>query len=201
MPVICPGAQPGTRNFLTTVSIALTFWLLASVFSAPAEAQFSDSWEFMKAVEEADYEEMRSRIFKGANVNRLNKDGFPAIVIAADKSDRDLIKFLFNQGARINAATRERRETALMRRAEVGDSETLALLLELGADMSLHDKTGVTALMRAARSRKQRIVKTLLEAGARVNETDFTGKSALGFARDVRDRRIMRLLEEAGARF
>lgn len=195
------GIMPVVRNLLATITVALAVWFGSAVFSAPSQAQFSDTWEFLKAVDEVDYREMRNRIFKGANVNRRNADGFPAIVIAADKRNRELIKFLLDQGAKINATTEGRGETALMRRAEVGDSDTLAMLLESGAKLNLQDRSGLTALMRAARSRKQRVVKQLLEAGAQVDQADFTGKSALGYARDVRARRIIRLLEEAGARF
>lgn len=187
------------RNFLATLSIALVVWMVSAVFSAPSQAQFSDTWEFLKAVEESDYLEMRNRIFKGANVNRRNKKGFPAIIIAAEKRDQKLIRFLLDQGVKINATIIARGETALMRRADVGDTETLSLLLALGADADLQDKSGVTALMRAARSRKNRVVKRLLEAGADVDATDYTGKTALDYARDSRDRRIIRLLEEAGA--
>ncbi|MCH8861914.1 MAG: ankyrin repeat domain-containing protein [Proteobacteria bacterium] len=193
--------MPAVRNLLATITIALAVWTVSAVFSAPSQAQFSDTWEFLKAVEEVDYLEMRNRIFKGANVNRKNSDGFPAIVIAAEKRNQKLIKFLLDQGVKINATTTERKETALMRRAEVGDFETLSQLLDLGADVDLRDKSGVTALMRAARNRKQRVVRRLLEAGAAVDATDFTGKSALGYARDARARRVVRLLEEAGARF
>ena len=189
------------RNLLATITIALAVWAVSATFSTPSQAQFSDTWEFLKAVEEADYLEMRNRISKGANVNRKNADGFPAIIIAAEKRDQELIRFLLDQGVKINATTAGRKETALMRRAEVGDFETLSLLLDLGADMNLRDKSGVTALMRAARNRKQRIVRRLLEADAGVDATDFTGKTALGYARDARARRVVRLLEEAGARF
>lgn len=189
------------RNLLLVTRMALAALLLSVVFSPPLHAQFSDSWEFLKAVEEADYLEMRSRISKGANVNRKDGDGFPAIVIAADKRDKVLITFLLEQGVRINSTTEDRGETALMRRAGAGDLETVTLLLAAGADPNLQDKTGQTALMRAAQARKQRVVKQLLENGAEVDRADYTGKSALGYARDVRARRAIRLLEQAGARF
>lgn len=189
------------RNFLFTASVALMALLLSAVFSAPSHAQFSDSWEFLKAVDEADYLEMRNRISKGANVNRKNGDGFPAIIIASDKRDRELIEFLLAQGVRIDATAEGRGETALMRRATVGDSETVTFLLAAGADPNLQDKSGVTALMRAAQSRKPRIIKLLLESGAEFDRADYTGKSALGYARDSRARRVIRILEDAGAVF
>lgn len=193
--------MPVVRNLLIATGFALSVWMLSAVFSAPSQAQFSDSWEFLKAVDEVDYREMRNRIFKGANVNRKNRDGFPAIIIAADKSNKELIKFLLDQGVKINATTAGRGETAVMRRADVGDMETLNFLMASGANINLQDRTGLTALMRAARARKQRIVKLLLEGGADFDRADYTGKSALGYARDVRARRVIKLLEDAGARF
>lgn len=193
--------MPVIRNLMAGPVIALAVWLASAVFAAPSYAQFSDTWEFMKAVDEVDYREMRNRIFKGANVNSRNGDGLPAIVIAADKGDRALIKFLLDQGAKINAVTESRGETALMRRAGAGDLDTISVLLEFGADPNLQDRTGLSALMRAASTRKHRIVKRLLDGGAEVGWADFTGRSALGYARDVRARRVIRLLEEAGADF
>ena len=193
--------MPVARNLLAATRIALAIWISSAIFSAPSQAQFSDSWEFLKAVEEVDYREMRNRIFKGANVNRKNKDGLPAMVIAADKGDKELIRFLLDQGVKIDATTKDRGETAAMRRASVGDLDTLNLLMELGANINLQDRSGLTALMRAARSRKQRIVKKLLDGGADFSRADYTGKSALGYARDVRARRVIKLLEDAGAQF
>lgn len=162
--------MPVARNLLAATGIAFAISIFSTVFSAPSQAQFSDSWEFLKAVEEVDYREMRNRIFKGANVNRKNGDGLPAMVIAADKGDKELIRFLMEQGVKIDATTEDRGETAAMRRAGVGDMDTLNLLMELGADINLQDRSGLTALMRAARSRKQRVVKQLLDRGA-----DFPG--------------------------
>lgn len=144
---------------------------------------------------------MRSRLSKGANVNRKNSDGFPAIVIAADKRNKQLIEFLLDHGARIDAPSDGRGETALMRRVTVGDSETVTTLLAAGADPNLADKSGITSLMRAAQGRKARIVKLLLDNGADVDRADYTGKTALGYARDAKARRVVRVLEEAGARF
>lgn len=167
---------------------------------APATAQFSDTWEFYKALEDGDYREMMTRISRGANINRP-KDGFPSIIMASDRSDQKLLAFLLENGANINGTSTERQETALMRRAAVGDTETARFLVAQGANVEAQDRNGETALIKAARGRKRAIVKLLLEGGADPNRGDFTGKTAIEYARDARARNVVRLLEQAGASF
>lgn len=165
----------------------------------PAEAQFSDTWEFHKALKDRDYREMLTRLSNGANINRVDGDGIPAFVTAADAGDQKLMKFLLDNGARINGAISESQETALMRRASAGDTTTVQFLLEVGADPDAADRRGETALMKAARNRKRSIVKALIEHGADPNIYDYTGKSALHYARDARASSIVRALEAAGS--
>ena len=155
------------RNLLATITIALAVWAVSATFSTPSQAQFSDTWEFLKAVEEADYLEMRNRISKGANVNRKNADGFPAIIIAAEKRDQELIRFLLDQGVKINATTAGRKETALMRAARNRKQRIVRRLLEADAGVDATDFTGKTALGYARDARARRVVRLLEEAGAR----------------------------------
>lgn len=164
-----------------------------------AEAQFSDTWEFMKAVEERDYKEMRTRIFAGANINTHNPDGLTAVIIATDAADSELLRFLVDQGANINSRTQDRGETGLMRRAERGDREFVGLMIDLGADVNAEDRGGETPLIKAARNRHWRVVSLLIDSGADVNHADYTGRTALDYARQNRARRSERLLENAGA--
>ncbi len=167
---------------------------------APAYAQFSETWEFYKALKDGDYREMMSHINKGANINRP-KDGFPAFIMAADRSDQRLMAFLLENGAHVNGTTTDQQDTALMRRSAVGDAETVRFLLAQGANSNVQDRNGETALIKAARARKRRVVQLLLESGADPNRGDFTGKTAIDYARDSRARDVVRLLEEAGANF
>ena len=185
---------------LRVVLLSAILGLIALSFApSQAQAQFSETWEFYKAMEKGDYREMMSRLNKGANINRP-RDDQPAIVMAADKSDQHLLGFLIDNGANVNGATIERQETALMRRAGAGDVETVRFLLDRGADPNAQDRSGETALIRAARGHKRKVVQLLLDSGADVDRADYTGKTALDYARDARARNIVRALEEAGAR-
>ncbi len=164
-----------------------------------AHAQFGDSWEFLNAVRELDYKEMRSRLGKGANINRLDKDGLPAMIIAADKKNAELINFLLEMGAKVDVSSNPRKETALMRLSSTGYNELIQILLKAGADINLGDGNGETPLMKASRSNKTRTVKLLLESGADVHLSDYTGRTAMDIAKATRSKRVIKLLEAAGA--
>ncbi|MCG8504534.1 MAG: ankyrin repeat domain-containing protein [Sphingomonadales bacterium] len=184
------------NRFCTLVLMA---GALAVAFAGPAAAQFSDTWEFMEAVEKRDYREMRSRLFKGANINARNSDGLPSIVVAAEAGDLELARFLVGQGANVNATTEGRGETAVMRAAELGRDAMLRYLLENGADFDREDRGGETPLMKAAKARQEDAAEILIEAGADALLEDYTGRTALQFAEEARARGIIRLLEGLGA--
>ncbi len=162
-----------------------------------AAAQYSDSWEFLKAVEADDRKEIRDRQGKGVNVNAKNGDGLPAMIIAAEHGNVGLMQFILELGVNIDGRTEDRRDTALMRRAEIGDMESVRFLVTAGADVNLKDRGGENALMKAVRARRRGIVKLLIASGADVNDTDYTGRTALHYAEEARARSIMRLLREA----
>ena len=183
-------------QLLCIVSLALGSLIIQPPL---ANAQFSDSWEFLNAVRKMDFKEMRSRLGKGANINRIDKDGFPAMVIAADKKSSELLNFLIEMGAKVDVPTVQNKETALMRLSASGHNELIQILLNAGADLNLGDGNGETPLMKASRSRKIRTVKLLLEKGANVNAADYTGRTALDIARNTRSIRLIRMLEGAGA--
>ena len=179
----------------------LAFALISAVLIAipEASAQFSESWEFLKAVEENDRKEILERQRKGANINARNGDGLPAMILAADQGNLSLMAFIIELGVNVDGRTDERRETALMRRAEVGDTESVRFLVANGADPNLKDKGGETALMKGVRARRRNIVKILIEGGADVNETDYTGRTAFYYAEIARSSSILRLLRESDA--
>lgn len=162
-----------------------------------AAAQFSNSWEFLKAVEEDDRREILDRQRKGANVNAKNGDGLPAMIIAAEHGNVSLMQFIFGLGVSLDGRAEDRRDTALMRRAEIGDMESVRFLVTNGADVNLKDRGGENALMKAVRARRRGIVKLLIASGTNVNDTDYTGRTALNYAEEARARGIMKLLRKA----
>jgi ankyrin repeat protein len=74
------------------------------------------------------------------------------------------------------------RWTALMMAASRGDSASIKVLIDAGADVNDKNKWGQTALMAAARVGDAEKVALLLQAGAEVNAQDADGLTALAFA-------------------
>ena len=70
---------------LLVPAVVLSLLVLSGLGMRQAAAQFSDSWEFLKAVKEDDRKEIRDRYRKGANMNAKNSDGLPAMIIAAER--------------------------------------------------------------------------------------------------------------------
>lgn len=175
----------------------LVLFILGFVAQPTAvHAQFSDSWDFMKAVKEQDYSTMLDKINKGVNINTRDADGYPAIVLATDLQSERLVKFLLTNGVNPDAGILGSNETAMMRRADAGDMDTIRLLVEYGADVNMVNKSGETALMRAIRSRKNRVINGLIELGADISLTDYTGRTALDYAEETRSSRIIRIVRD-----
>ena len=69
-----------------------------------------------------------------------------------------------------------------MRKSIYGDTGTVQILLDAGADPDIQDKDGKTALYLATLYGKTKTVKALLDAGASLDIQDKDGKTALYWA-------------------
>lgn len=165
----------------------------------PAMAQFSPTFEFLKALKKNDYRGVKSNLMKGANVNTRDDDGVPAIVLATDMGQPSLVKFLLEQGAHVDNAVQRTGETALMKAAAQGDKISSGVLLFFKADINAQDRRGETPLIKAARAGNREVVKLLIDTGADLELQDYTGKSALDYARLSRKRPVEKMLAEAEA--
>ncbi len=184
-------------KFIGKIIPALLLGLIFLGFQGAANAQYSDTYDFLQAVEENDMATARNKIFEGANVNG-RRDGKPIFMIAIQKRYYDMARLLLDNGAYVNMTSIPDQETTLMVAAATGDETAIALLLEFGADINAPNRSGQTALMKAAASRQTRSAKLLIEGGADVFQTDYVGRDALQYAREARARNIIDLLEAAG---
>jgi len=71
----------------------------------------------------------------------------------------------------------------MLRAAELGETDSIAVLLKANAKVDSTDSSGTTALMIAARSGVPASVKLLLSAGADATEKIKSGETALDYAR------------------
>jgi ankyrin repeat protein len=166
-----------------------------------ASAQFSPTFELLKALKKNDIYGIKTNALKGANVNARDDDGVPALVIAAGMNQPGVVKFLIEQGAHVNVASQREKETALMKAVSQGDKTSVMVLLYFGADTDMGDSLGETALMKAARLGNREIVKLPIEAKPDLHLGDNTGLTALDYAKRARKRQIVTMLEEAGAEY
>jgi ankyrin repeat protein len=120
---------------------------------------------FFDAVKTGNREIVAMSIKEGFNVNAKDKDGYTALLIAAEKGDLEMAHLLVEKGADVNAKDKDG-YTALMYVAYTGNLEISKILIKNGADVNVRDKDGWTALMFARMGKKADITELLKKSGA-----------------------------------
>ena len=177
--------------------------MIAVMAPVAAQAQFSESYNFLKAVRDADGEKVTVALNKpgsgGVIVNtRDTSTGEGALHIVTKRRDVTWLSFLLAKGA--NPDQRDGSgNTALMLAAQLHFAEGLALLIDRHAQVDLANSSGETPLIRAVQNRDIATVRTLLAAGANPNKADTaSGLSARQYAeRDQRSVAIVKAIDEA----
>lgn len=183
--------------------LSLALALAATVAPVAAPAQFSDSYNFLKAVRERDGQKVTDFINKpgsGAVIinTRDGATGEGALHIVTKRRDVTWLSFLLAKGANPNQRDGGG-NTALMLAAQLGFAEGLALLIDRKAQVDLANNSGETPLIRAVQNRDIATVRTLLAAGANPNKADTaSGLTARQYAeRDMRSGAIIKAIDEA----
>lgn len=194
-----------TRRDQVELEIDVTFRsafipLALALAAAPASAQFSDSYNFLKAVKDRN----------GAKAMELLGKGGPNLIDTQDYSsgeraihmvvkDRDLnwLAFLLQKGARVDVKDAQG-DMPLMEAARVGFIDGARLLLARGAQVNAANSLGETPLIVAVQKRDVAMTRLLLTEGADPAKKDnATGMSARDYAvRDGRSEAIVRLIDE-----
>jgi len=184
-------------------------WLAAAAALAaatvPAQAQnFSDAYEFIKAVKDRNGDKATSLISQpGSIVINTRERGTlnGALHILARERDITWLAFLLGKGAKPDIQNREG-NTPLAIAAQIGWVDGADRLLRSGASVDLSNNRGETPLILAVHNRDIAMVRLLLGKGADPNRADsVAGYSALDYAKqDRRSDAILKLLEEGGTR-
>ena len=147
-------------------------------------------------------------VARGADVNGGLYQ--PTIHAGIRSGYREIVEFLIQHGADVNAKDEwGRGYTPLQRAAITGCTEIIKLLLEAGADISAKDDRGQTALHLPLDMRNSNFnqywlskdtIELLLNKGADVNLKDKAGRTPLHLAAESADVEIVKLLLEKGAK-
>ncbi|WP_417612377.1 ankyrin repeat domain-containing protein [Parasphingorhabdus sp.] len=187
------GGNGRWQIYLRYVLIAVA----AISFAAPAAAQFSDSYNFLKAVDDRDGEEASKFLNRPGSVivnTRDSSSGRGALHIVVERKDRTWLAFLLQKGANPNIRDKEGL-TPLMLATQLRFVDGAKILLAKNADVNDTNKQGETALIRAVQLRDSELVRLLLANGADPDLPDtLAGMSARDYAK--RDRRAAAILAE-----
>lgn len=187
-----------TQAFVTALGAAT---LALGLLAAPAAAQFSDGYNFLKAVRDKDVLKAKGFIDKPGStiVNTRNLDnGETALIIVAKRRDAPWMGFLLQNGADPTAKDSDG-NTALIISAGSSYSDGVRVMLAGKAPVDTSNNRGETALIRAVHAKDAASVQLLLNAGADPDRTDnLAGMSARDYAaRDIRSGPVAKLLADA----
>jgi uncharacterized protein len=183
---------------------AVRLSILAAILALPAALpaqRMSDSYEFLKAVRDADGTKVTQILDKPGSTIVNTKDsgsGETALHIVTKRSDATYVRFLLSRGANPNVQDQQGNTPLLL---AVGNNcaECIDALTAKRANVNLGNSAGETPLIRAVQLRNLDLARTLLTAGANPDQADvLAGMSARDYARrDARSPALVKLLEEA----
>lgn len=183
--------------------------------------------DLMQAIDNGDTNTVTTILQRGMDVNTVDKSGNSLLMLAVQKENIDLVRFLVEHRARqvknqygdtplmvaalkgnldmvkllVNAGADVNNSgwTPLIYAAFEGKDLVVRYLLEKGADVDAVAPNQMTALMLAAKNGHEDTVRALIVALADLEHQTSDGETALSLARAGKRITIIKLLEEAGA--
>ncbi|MBK6707176.1 MAG: ankyrin repeat domain-containing protein [Sphingomonadales bacterium] len=173
--------------------------IAAALISQPVLAQFSDSYNFLKAVDERDGAEAEKYLNEPGSVivnTKRDQTGETALHIVVARKDDTWLNYLLLKGANPNLADRKG-VTPLMLATQMGFVEGAARLIKNKASVDGTNRSGETPLIRAVQLRNAEMVRLLLKSGANPDKRDaLAGLSAREYAaQDGRNSAILGIIE------
>jgi hypothetical protein len=131
----------------------------------------------LHASEEGDADVVRAFIAEGADVN----SHVGPLTPLQRARGVEVVKALIAAGADVNATSKTYFGPPLNFAAELGDAESVHVLIGAGAKVNGRSPDGETALMNAARSGNPAAVHALLSAGANIHTQNANGEDAWNY--------------------
>lgn len=173
---------------------------LALMVPAPAQAQFSDNYNFLKAVKDKDGQKVTDLIQKPGSTVINSRDvssGENALHLVVARRDASWLSFLLSKGANPNLTDNDG-NTPLMDAVQGRFEEGARTLISYKAQVDKVNDSGETPLIRAVQLRDVGLVRLLVAQGANPDKRDtIAGMSARDYA--ARDGRTPGLVEALDA--
>lgn len=190
------------KPFFLALAAGLILPMGAGVVAPAAQAQFSDSYNFLKAVRERKGEEAEKFLAQPGTViinTRDNSTGETALHIVIQRRDASWLGYLLQKGANPNLADKKG-TTPLMLATQLGFIDGIDWLSRKKAQIDQTNRAGETALILAVQLRNAEAVRVLLKAGANPDKKDSrAGYSARDYAlQDGRANAIVAIIENNG---
>ncbi|MDX3900609.1 MAG: ankyrin repeat domain-containing protein [Sphingobium sp.] len=174
--------------------------MLAALLPMAAQAQFSDSYNFLKAVKDRDGDKVTKLVEKPGSTVINSRDvtsGENALHLVVARRDATWLNFLLAKGANPNLVDNDG-NSPLMDAVQVRFEDAVRLLLARGAQVDKTNDNGETPLIRAVQLRDVAMVRLLVANGANADKRDsIAGMSAKDYA--ARDSRTPGLVEALSA--
>jgi ankyrin repeat protein len=133
-------------------------------------------------------------------VNTYSHDGWTPLHLAAFFGQPRIAETLLNNGADVQARSRNQMANTPLHAAVAGrQAEIARILLAHGADVNAKQQGGYTVLHSAAQNGDLELAETLIAAGANVNARADNNQSALDFALTKGHQALVDLLDRHGA--
>ncbi|KAL5093271.1 hypothetical protein Trisim1_011074 [Trichoderma cf. simile WF8] len=151
-----------------------------------------------RAAQAGDRDLVESLINEGANLSSRDNSGRTALWYAPlnrFQSVHAVFQLLLDAGGKaiLNLGD-DNGQTLMHHYAELDSEEAIKILIDLGADISVTDKSGFSPFLWAVVAGSEAVVIQLLRAGADVNSTSGDGRSALTWAAGLGRYSIVSLL-------
>jgi ankyrin repeat protein len=181
------------RRIARLIFLALAGALLAS---APANAQYSEGYQFLKAVKDKDGTKVVDLLSKPGSTLVDSRDittGESGLHIVVERRDLTWLSFLLTKGANPNIRD-NKGITPLVLATQLGFIDGVQQLIAKGAKVDIPDSTGETPLISAVHRHDIPMMRLLLRAGADPDRADSSGRSARDYA--ARDGANSQLVQE-----
>lgn len=142
-----------------------------------------------------DLEKVKAELASGKDVDAKDIVGQTALMYAAEQGRLDVVKYLVENGADVNAQSDRRgRGTALIYASAANRITTMEYLLEHGADINATSTIDETALIWATALGHVKSVRFLLSKNADTKIKNMKGKTALDLSKEFNRKEIERML-------